>query len=895
MRARILLGVMIAIAACKGPDGPAGPAGSTGPQGTTGPTGPTGPGGPGGPDGSVGPVGPTGPAGDAGPAGCDGLAAGQSAGLHTQLTVSAPANGQFFAVGEQAVVTIAFTDRCNRAWQLSQLGTANLYLSGPRDPMLTVTAAKLLNCITDRTAPDRQHHFVNLMKPHFADPTQNNLVVAADGTLTYTLAPVSTEAPGTYTLGLGVKSADSVDQDFVVADFQVGTATAETYISGPVATSTCLNCHYGKQTGRATMAHSQPSPYTFWGIDQPPIASCKECHNNNGYSANPIVRKVHAAHRGEHMLNPGGAHPEYGFAADSTLAEFTNVLFPSLPDREKDCGSCHVDNRYLTAPSRAACGSCHDNVFFDTGVVSPASDMGQPLTVLADGGIAQVACTQDFQCGAVGFSNLVTCNLTAGTTVPVGDCQLSTHPVVVDGSGGSADSQCSGCHADGKISPISAAHEIVSRTRMPGIQVTQFVFDGGSGAGGAFQVGDSPVATFTLGFADGGLITDGITNANYAMSILVAGPTTAPQRVYGSATSTLNMKTTKLSGGAAALTSDGAGHYTFTFPSTWPATSLPAANASTPGTPLVDGTYTVWAYFTDSIPVKNVHNVTASVRDVTAATFSFPFTTDGMTGPVRPRQVVMTQACNSCHGVVQAHGGSRRIAENCSMCHTLGTQEVLVGATGASCTADSQCLGNGPSPVGPGGWEFCQYADGGSVQPGTPGKCTVTQDPTPQADGTVYFPRWIHDIHFARLLAGYNESTQLVFPGQLAYANATGANADFADRLFPSDIRNCVSCHGDSAAACQVDTDCGIGQACTKGACTNVAWQQPSRKACMTCHDSASAYAHAMLNTWNGGGTVVEACDTCHGPNADFSSATVHTLPAGQTIYSRTAPGPLSQ
>lgn len=61
--------LLLAVAACTGPQGTGGPAGPAGPTGSAGPTGPAGPAGPPGPAGPSGPLGPAGPPGKAAPAG----------------------------------------------------------------------------------------------------------------------------------------------------------------------------------------------------------------------------------------------------------------------------------------------------------------------------------------------------------------------------------------------------------------------------------------------------------------------------------------------------------------------------------------------------------------------------------------------------------------------------------------------------------------------------------------------------------------------------------------------------------------------------------------------------------------------------------------------------------
>ncbi|HEX5135190.1 MAG TPA: cytochrome c3 family protein, partial [Thermoanaerobaculia bacterium] len=48
--------------------------------------------------------------------------------------------------------------------------------------------------------------------------------------------------------------------------------------------------------------------------------------------------------------------------------------------------------------------------------------------------------------------------------------------------------------------------------------------------------------------------------------------------------------------------------------------------------------------------------------------------------------------------------------------------------------------------------------------------------------------------------------------------------------------------------------------------------QQPTANACLGCHDTRSAAAHAFVNTAPFG----EACASCHGRNAEFAVDKVH-------------------
>ena len=241
--------VAIQLVGCEGPRGPEGSAGAPGPAGD--------PGAPGAP-GAPGTPGSAGDGGVAGAPGCPGLAPGETQGLNSTVNVSTPANGSFFAAGERATITVHFTNNCGQTLRPSDLGTASLYLSGPRLGSATRTASKLLNCITDRAATDRQHHFIDLRNPHLADPAQNNFAQADDGTITFTLAPVSDEAAGTYTVGVLAKSKDDKDQLFPTLDVQIGNATAEVFASGPSEKSTCFACHKGPHVGEIVSGAHHP-------------------------------------------------------------------------------------------------------------------------------------------------------------------------------------------------------------------------------------------------------------------------------------------------------------------------------------------------------------------------------------------------------------------------------------------------------------------------------------------------------------------------------------------------------------------------------------------------------------------------------------------------------------
>lgn len=805
--------------------------------------------GPAGPEGPAGPAGPGGPGGDAGTSACSAILAGQSPGLNASVQLSTPANGQYFAAGERVVATIAFTDNCGRQLKASELGTASLYLVGPRGATASRTPNKMLNSVLDRSAPDRQHHYIKLAAPNFADPSQNNFSQAANGTITYTFGAISDEPPGTYSLGVHAKSLDDRDQQFPSFDFQVKTAQVEELSSGPEESATCLDCHKGTQNGKVYLAHMRPgrSPFGSFALDSGPIATCKMCHNLESYSRNPIVRKVHGVHRGEHQMNPGVAHPEYGLVQDDTLKEYTNVGFASIPGAEKDCQKCHADNRWKQKPSRLACGTCHDNVFFDSGTLNPPRVFGK---------VGTAACTDDGTIDTCkgAYGDLSECNTATGL------CERIAHPVQLD------DTQCGTCHtpdkpASGTDHSIAGKHDIPSRTQSRGLQLVDVTLTGGSLSDGSFTIGDRPALRFKITDRTGTPITNVLGDPDLSGSFMVMGPTSSPKRLLGAAGAITMAKNTDFTFDAAT------GYYAYTSPQALPSNNQQPFNNPDPSLvgPNPSGTYAVYFYIVEA-------NLPGGARDSVGAVKEFRFVrtvTEPRTFPIKPRQVIAEESCNRCHVDLQLHGGSRSDPEGCYACHNLGARDRTVGARGRSCTADSQCPGF--SADGGTSWETCSIPSTGGA-----GTCVITVDPTPEQ--TIDFGPMVHDIHFARLRDGWAERNNLV-PGGLPIVGYQNTVNDFSEVLFPMDIRNCTNCHADSLNSCTSNAACGYGQECVSGKCRNSVWKnEASGRACLTCHDSAAAFGHAALNTTVIGGQQVETCAVCHGAGRDFSSEKAHNI-----------------
>jgi len=413
------------------------------------------------------------------------------------------------------------------------------------------------------------------------------------------------------------------------------------------------------------------------------------------------------------------------------------------------------------------------------------------------------------------------------------------------------------------LSPISTKHEVYERTRVRNLKITSYAISGGTGPGGAFLVGDTPTINFKLtcernaptsACPTGGIVSDLQGNSNLSGSLVVSGPSTDRQRIYGP-NGTINIKTT----GTLTFTA-GTGLYTYVPPNAIPANAFPPLNnpTATPR-PNVSGSYTVYLYVNEAFSNPSFRDYASVVQDFNLVV--------GNPADARPRQVITNGACNSCHIETVAHGSSRRDPEACGVCHTNGAQDRIEGGLGRSCTVDTDCPGFA------GGWEACL---------GTPLTCTITRDPTPNI--TIKFPILVHKIHFARLLEGYAERNDIVFPGQLAYVGFQNNVVNLSEILFPQDVRNCTKCHADAvqpvngAATCSSTAQCGIGQECKASKCVNRAWVKATGDACTSCHDADHAFGHVQINTWPSPDGPIETCEVCHGENAEFAVEKVHNI-----------------
>ncbi len=816
-----------------------------------------------------------------------GLPAGATPGLAATITTSDPANSSYFATGEQIVVTIVLTDSAGNPITLDDLGTAALYMSGPRDPVLNATASKLLNANTDRAS--NPHHYIDLKASGLTD------LVVTGNKLVYTLQAVSDEDPGTYTIGFRAVAANyAFDRIFDLHDVQIGTATAE-----PEIVDNCGDCHKGAASGQMYMHHVDPGhdPTGSPEIDATPIKTCRMCHNNAGYASvrkcddgskaqrsgsvykcadgtenwsympDTILRRVHGVHMGEHLLSDFDTNPSYG-----DFEAYEGLEFPADIKR---CTKCHTTDAWKTDINRQACGACHDNLNFTTGAYEPYKTAGMST------------CTGDSDCVGV-FSGLNgKCNTTSG------DCELRSHA----GGAPADDSTCGTCHGPtAGIAPVATVHELPTYDRQYTISLSMDP----PGNGSYYVAGESPTVTIVLDDGSGPIdhVND-LTNANFGRAYMyVSGP--RAQRVPA-LTSAAQAQTTSGTAGPWDLSSGTldvtVGWYPMSLdPADAPAGTFASMSAATAAEVVAwlngDAIFSAHAY-----AVEDAGDVTIMARPSTSYSGLTILSSGAIASTMGFTQDTMFTAMDT---------GS--YAENIFYKH--------VGDPGSDDPRFTWSTGNvtyklddvGSVPPG----TYTLFVEAGKAPPmsiasmtfqvgtGTPEKMVATSCSSCHEDTTMHSGYFA--VPFDPDICGSCHDYRRQMPDRLvsdpldgwgAYAAPGRSNygfgaaplarrvhgvhrgkyldnpdevhspgSDWTDIVFPQDIRNCTKCHSES------DT-----------------WmQKPSRLICLSCHDSDSAKAHAQLQTvdltpwdpWNG--DEQESCATCHGPGKDFSPAQVHNI-----------------
>ena len=181
-----------------------------------------------------------------------------------------------------------------------------------------------------------------------------------------------------------------------------------------------------------------------------------------------------------------------------------------------------------------------------------------------------------------------------------------------------------------------------------------------------------------------------------------------------------------------------------------------------------------------------------------------------------PRRTVVTMSqCNQCHDSLSLHGGQRNAIEECVICHNPKESDV-------------------------------------SRRPANAG-----------APESVSMARMIHRIH-----TGEHLTRDFTIYG---FGNTPFS---FNEIKYPGDRTSCNKCH--TANSHLLPLRSGLETVTTLRDFFTA--QGPGTAACLGCHDSSDAAAHAYLNTvtFPGATNPSEACATCHGTGKDWAVDRVH-------------------
>ena len=227
------------------------------------------------------------------------------------------------------------------------------------------------------------------------------------------------------------------------------------------------------------------STLSFHGGSRVGVALCIMCHTqqstdpNTGNSLDAKVM-IHKIHMGASLPSVKVGNKPYQIYGHNGYSDWSTVVYPSNPGDPRNCaGSCHnpkngaaQTNVWMTKPSRAACGSCHDDVNFATGNSNLANDPGY---------VAHLPQVDDTQC--------------AGCHIPQGELPF--------------DASIIGAHTN----PTAWSGE-------PGINFTISKVTNGA-------AGQKPTVSFSVkDNAGNGISMATLTGGSNRLALVIAGPTT---------------------------------------------------------------------------------------------------------------------------------------------------------------------------------------------------------------------------------------------------------------------------------------------------------------------------------------------------------------------------------
>lgn len=192
----------------------------------------------------------------------------------------------------------------------------------------------------------------------------------------HTKAPTGFDATATHTIGVyGSRNLTSFNlgTNYVSATYNFVPGGAKvTKVRDVINTASCNSCH------------DQLSAH---GGSRRGMNLCVLCHTPQTVdpnTGNTMDAKVffHKLHMGASLPSVQAGTPYIAAKNQFGTFDYSNVVFPADPGDPRRCETCHSQTNgatqakaYLLNPTRAACGSCHDDDNFVTGEKHPAGAM----------------------------------------------------------------------------------------------------------------------------------------------------------------------------------------------------------------------------------------------------------------------------------------------------------------------------------------------------------------------------------------------------------------------------------------------------------------------------------------------------------------------------------------
>lgn len=614
-----------------------------------------------------------------------------------------------------------------------------------------------------------------------------------------------------------------------------------------VQTATCNECH------NQLAAHG--------GGMRIETKLCVTCHNPGSWDNTPgnvqtvdFKVMIHKIHQGAELPSVKAGTP---YAIGSQ--DFSNVVFPYSAVRLGDtrsCAKCHdgavtaQGDNWKTQPSRAACSSCHDDVYF-----GGSPDPLKPYQTVSH-------------------------ETLSGTTTP-------------------DDSNCTLCHGAGQAQDVVVKHDLPNLLKT---EAAKYQFNvesvANTTAGGVidlqvvFSVTNPTVtpATYYNIKTDPAFACVAGTGLPASVSVLVGWNNTDennsssgnnPGQPYTASVLDTYTSGTGLCANNANVGDNGNGTFTATLAGKRIPTGMTGSGRA--------AVYGRISKDVDGNGTKENVRIKAGYNDY------------GISGsPATARRTVVDIAkCDKCHDQVSLHGDSRTNEPGlCVICHNPSATDInrRPRATQSAAVSPGPCAGQVDALGNPAlaNAVICDPLVGGSKDS--------------KKEEAIDFKRMIHGIHAASKTDytgapadGFRNKGLVVYG---YYSGAGPANPiDFSHVRFPGVLNDCLTCHttypGSTVGTYEltknweVPTASGVlGSSINTAPLTTDSFAlqtddlniTPTAGVCSSCHDGDVAKSHMTLNgalfaadqaTINSGVTL-EACAICHGPGRVADVKVIH-------------------